>query len=95
MTAKFVSFVMVTLGLFLCTLDDGRLAAANAAAAAANAAAPTASSAAFSAVGPPATVPGFDSLADNGGAFTTLTGDDLRGREDLGRVGGGSASTYY
>ena len=28
MTAKFVSFVMVTLGLFLCTLDDGRLAAA-------------------------------------------------------------------
>ena len=98
MTAKFVSFVMVTLGLFLCTLDDGRLAAANAAnaaAAAANAAAPTASSAAFSAVGPPATVPGFDSLADNGGAFTTLTGDDLRGREDLGRGGGGSASTYY
>ena len=92
MTAKFVSFVMVTLGLFLCTLDDGRLAAANAAAAAA---APAASSAAFSAVGLPATVPGFDSLADNGGAFTTLTGDDLRGREDLGRGGGGSASTYY
>ena len=95
MTAKFVSFVMVTLGLFLCTLDDGRLAAANAANAAAAAAAPTASSAAFSAVGLPATVPGFDSLADNGGAFTTLTGDDLRGREDLGRGGGGSASTYY
>ena len=43
----------------------------------------------------PNQVPGFDSLADNGGAFTTLTGDDLRGREDLGRVGGGSASTYY
>ena len=45
--------------------------------------------AAFSAVGLPAAVPGFDSLADNGGAFTTLTGDDL------GRGGGGSASTYY
>ena len=77
----------VTLGLFLCTLDDGRLAAANAAGAAG--AASSATPAAFSAVGLPAAVPGFDSLADNGGAFTTLTGDDL------GRGGaGGSASTY-
>mmetsp|Transcript_9022 Transcript_9022/g.21239 ORF Transcript_9022/g.21239 Transcript_9022/m.21239 type:complete len:149 (-) Transcript_9022:16-462(-) len=81
MTAKFVSFVMVTLGLFLCTLDDGRAAALAAAEL-------KVQPAAFSAVGLPAAVPGFDSLADNGGAFTTLTGDDL------GRGGGGSASTY-
>ena len=67
MTAKFVSFVMVTLGLFLCTLDDGRAAAAIAAVPAASATA---------AIQLPAAVPGFDSLADNGGAFTTLTGVD-------------------
>jgi hypothetical protein len=83
MTAKFVSFVMVTLGLFLCTLDDGRSVAANTAVPAASVTAP---------IPLPVTVPGFDSLADNGGAFTALTGVD-QPLPDIGR--GGGTSSYY
>ena len=77
MTAKLVSFVMVTLGLFLCTLDDGR---GGAAAGGANPAVASTAPQPLSGAG----VPGFDT------ASVPVTGLDLTSDPDL--LGGGSAS---
>ena len=73
MTAKFVSFVMVTLGLFLCTLDDGSHGAANSAQPAVSSTAP---------VPLPGSVPGFDTpgLTGADAAFSDVV--------DPGRGGG-------
>ena len=51
MTAKLISFVMVTLGLFLCTLEDGSSASKGTAVPAVSSTAPQPL---------PGTVPGFD-----------------------------------
>ena len=73
MTAKFVSFVMVTLGLFLCTLDDGSHGAANSAQPAVSSTAP---------MPLPGSVPGFDTpgLTGADAAFSDVV--------DPGRGGG-------
>mgnify|MGYP006108567793 CR=1 FL=1 len=79
MTAKLVSFVMVTLGLFLCTLEDGK--PPSAAGAAAGAVVAQGSSTAPLPL--PGNVPGFDTAS--------VTGIDAAAVTDAGLFGGGGA----